>query len=635
MAERKFDYASISDVYNNINKIIGDSGDETSIAGTLNKIDLDVKDMVNVSGQAIYGDLGNQLLLDWENTSSNFPKFIENFNNWSAAIAKASGNYAEFEKSIAGFNKENPLGATSGGIKKSYIQTGDYHKYTEKKLNKLIDKVGAIVSYNYKGFVDTHGEEALKAHLTNAKISFGCETVGAVLSVFGAGKAISAGMKGTALAATEAGELAGKEAGKQAVKGTLKEGTEELAKNGLKFSNKGITNVTSNIVKKEGTQLATTALAETGDDIAKIGMKEAAETGVKRIGTNLAEESTGFVTKAADGAIHMSDDAAKTLLKENYDDVAKKVVSNAAKKEAKQGSTQAVKGTIKNGTEETVQNGLKFTNKGVTNATSKVSKEAASSATNNATSQAASTMTSTAKATAKYTYTHSSGVKVFFDESGNIVKATYPNGEQVIGENLAKLQASYAQDGANAVKNAINSTNAESVFDSATNTFEINDALKANSKFSWNTNASVKDNVNLAGNMAKEKVTSTANNIKNSFSNMASNVKNTASNLGENIKNSNIGNAISNASSSGKVQTGVGAGMTAAGSHVNLPTEDSTITPNGFGPILNDIEMPENQPITSIEPMSTMAPQDDVSTTIVSEPQAAPAPEIASAFLTR
>ena len=83
MAERKFDYENVSNVYKNMTSIIGDEADSSSLVGILTSIDRDYKEYVNVEDEAIYGDLGSQLLLDWENTSSNFPNFVENFNNWT------------------------------------------------------------------------------------------------------------------------------------------------------------------------------------------------------------------------------------------------------------------------------------------------------------------------------------------------------------------------------------------------------------------------------------------------------------------------------------------------------------------------------------------------------------------------
>ena len=75
MAERKFDYENVKSIYEKINRTIGSDGDSGSdtIIGILNSIDKTYKDMVNVKDKAVLGDLGRQLLLDWENTSSDFP----------------------------------------------------------------------------------------------------------------------------------------------------------------------------------------------------------------------------------------------------------------------------------------------------------------------------------------------------------------------------------------------------------------------------------------------------------------------------------------------------------------------------------------------------------------------------------
>ena len=134
MAERKFDYENVATVYKNMQNITGDASNEDSIAGILHKINEEVHDSVNVCDEAVFGNLGKQLLLDWDNTSSNFDSFVESFNNWAALIAQSSGNYAEFEKKVAGLTKANPLGLTSNGKKKNYIEKSPYTDYTKENL---------------------------------------------------------------------------------------------------------------------------------------------------------------------------------------------------------------------------------------------------------------------------------------------------------------------------------------------------------------------------------------------------------------------------------------------------------------------------------------------------------------------
>lgn len=131
---RKFDYNAVSNVYSEIKKII--TGSDDSIKTILDNINRDCHNMVDVEEEAVYGDLGKQLLLDWDNTSSNFPNFVNNFDNWSALIAQASGNYSAFEDKIAGFNRGNPLGATSGGIETAYVNASPYRLYKEANFDE-------------------------------------------------------------------------------------------------------------------------------------------------------------------------------------------------------------------------------------------------------------------------------------------------------------------------------------------------------------------------------------------------------------------------------------------------------------------------------------------------------------------
>lgn len=127
---RVFDYTEISNLYNKMNTITGDKSDSTSIAGILEKINLDYTDVVHgVVGEdemAIFGELGQQMLLNWENTSANFPNFVENFSAWSTLVAQAAGDYSQFEQQVQGIRTASPLGWASGGIQDSFITTSVY-----------------------------------------------------------------------------------------------------------------------------------------------------------------------------------------------------------------------------------------------------------------------------------------------------------------------------------------------------------------------------------------------------------------------------------------------------------------------------------------------------------------------------
>ena len=127
---RVFDYTEISNLYNKMNTITGDKSDPTSIAGILEKINLDYTDVVHgVVGEnemAIFGELGQQMLLNWENTSANFPNFVENFSAWSTLVAQAAGDYSQFEQQVKGIQTASPLGWASGGMQDSFITTSVY-----------------------------------------------------------------------------------------------------------------------------------------------------------------------------------------------------------------------------------------------------------------------------------------------------------------------------------------------------------------------------------------------------------------------------------------------------------------------------------------------------------------------------
>lgn len=134
MAERKFDYNEVASIYKTMNDI------NLKIKDTLSNINQKVNDYVDEPGMAIYGPLGKQLRLDWDNTSSAFPVFVDKFGDWSALIAKSSGNYEEFEKAVAGFNGEHALGPAgpatgTDGSAAPYVSSTYYSDYLEE--NKL------------------------------------------------------------------------------------------------------------------------------------------------------------------------------------------------------------------------------------------------------------------------------------------------------------------------------------------------------------------------------------------------------------------------------------------------------------------------------------------------------------------
>jgi len=182
MAERKFDYENVATVYKNMQNITGDASNEDSIAGILHKINEEVHDSVNVCDEAVFGNLGKQLLLDWDNTSSNFDSFVESFNNWAALIAQSSGNYAEFEKKVAGLTKANPLGLTSNGKKKNYIEKSPYTDYTKENLESTSKELSP---YSGSVYYETNSIEKEQERLKNDKSAFAWNAVGTGLTFFG------------------------------------------------------------------------------------------------------------------------------------------------------------------------------------------------------------------------------------------------------------------------------------------------------------------------------------------------------------------------------------------------------------------------------------------------------------------
>ena len=209
MAERKFDYNNVSTVYQNMKKITGDAGDGESIAGILHKIDEEVHNKVDVSEEAIFGDLGKQMLLDWDNTSANFDNFVTNFSNWSTLIAQSAGNYAQFEQDIAGFRQENPLGVTSGGITDAYTNTGFYRQYTNDNIDAYNNSLSSLKALNNVDlsnieYAVTDSQALLSRHKVVAGFMLGGNIVSGVLLATAAYAAI-AGSTSTALVPVSGG----------------------------------------------------------------------------------------------------------------------------------------------------------------------------------------------------------------------------------------------------------------------------------------------------------------------------------------------------------------------------------------------------------------------------------------------
>ncbi len=181
MAERKFNYQEVSNIYQQMLKTIGDAGSADSIAGILENLNKEVENTVNVEEEAIFGDLGSQLKLDWDNSSSNFPNFVSKFSNWATLIAQSGGDYAQFERDIAGFQSANPLGVTSGGRTDNYINTSYYNQYKtdnyESYLNDL-SNVGQLYELTGVEYISTDSKSVLRRHQITTGIVLGADILG-------------------------------------------------------------------------------------------------------------------------------------------------------------------------------------------------------------------------------------------------------------------------------------------------------------------------------------------------------------------------------------------------------------------------------------------------------------------------
>ena len=158
MADRKFEYDKVAEAHGNMKTAT------EAIRDTLVKINDEYSNKVNVVEQAIYGNLGGQLLMDWENVSSNFPSFYEKFGTWSLAVASTSGEYADFENRFSGFKsaieetkKSNPLGSGTAGAGRTenYISGGTYaafgKEYLEKYKNGEVGELSETGAYVLTG----------------------------------------------------------------------------------------------------------------------------------------------------------------------------------------------------------------------------------------------------------------------------------------------------------------------------------------------------------------------------------------------------------------------------------------------------------------------------------------------------
>lgn len=149
MAETKFDYNSVSSVYNQMKSI------NENIETLFTDIDKEMGNKMQVENEAVFGELGAQLLLDWDNISGCFPEFVQNFDNWSYLVASASGDYAQFEADVQAFKNANPLGVNSGGRTNSFISDSAFANALSQQ--ELDDYASQVQFYQLTGatYIDT------------------------------------------------------------------------------------------------------------------------------------------------------------------------------------------------------------------------------------------------------------------------------------------------------------------------------------------------------------------------------------------------------------------------------------------------------------------------------------------------
>ena len=213
MAEHTFDYAQIGEIYKAMTEITGDAGSPDSIAGILELANKEMEAKCGVELEAIYGPLANQLTLDWQNFSSNFPNFVANFNNWSTAVASASQDYTDFEarakSSVEAMRDSNPLGYASAGATTNFIEDSYYQQYNDEHLEQwVVDaaNLGNLYALTAADYTDTGMVAKYQGHVSRVKTAEGFAIAAGVtaLASWGAhaiigteaGAAAGAGLKG-------------------------------------------------------------------------------------------------------------------------------------------------------------------------------------------------------------------------------------------------------------------------------------------------------------------------------------------------------------------------------------------------------------------------------------------------------
>lgn len=202
MSERVFNYERVSEIYKNMQQIVGDKANSDSIAGILYTVDKQVNENVDVMDTALYGDLGKQLLLNWENTSANFNSYIDKFSDWCELIASTGGQYSQFEQRVYGFKETNPFGTAGVGLTSNYVETSEYADLDGESLDDLKASLLPLYSMTGAEYIDTGAIDSENSRKVWAWVDWGVSAVGVALDVVGIGFASKLATSGAKTATT-------------------------------------------------------------------------------------------------------------------------------------------------------------------------------------------------------------------------------------------------------------------------------------------------------------------------------------------------------------------------------------------------------------------------------------------------
>lgn len=209
MAERTFDYDKIAELYKSMKDITGDAGSPDSIAGLLELCNKEMREKCSVEEEAIFGPCADQLTLDWENFSSNFPNFVANFNNWATVVSNASGQYQQFEEDVKGLRNANPLGYASEGRTMNYIEDSYYQQYSDENLEQYLadaatfEELGELYELTAANYIDTGSVAKYQKHVKwvngieiGATVGLGIIAASTIAAAYTMSPELLAGVKG-------------------------------------------------------------------------------------------------------------------------------------------------------------------------------------------------------------------------------------------------------------------------------------------------------------------------------------------------------------------------------------------------------------------------------------------------------